>query len=281
MRIFFEKFLSGPYRIFRKIFFRNETLRNDSAIIRYFVEPFIRYLSKRKKFFLFPQDPWNIKLRLLLGWREPGTVKLCPYLISSGMTVLDIGAHVGYYSRLFSELVGPEGKVYAFEPHPPTFALLQRNLLSCKYKNFMLSSKALSDQKGRQQFFEVVAPGGNSLYDVTPLSAKNPQGYVLKKIWHVETATLDDELGEFNNPIIDFIKMDVEGSEPKILKGARNTIARSPKLAMVVEFQIDTLRVAGVSGDAFLKLLEELGFEKILAVDEIQHKIRTLDSKMR
>ena len=67
-------------------------------------------------------------------------------LISSGDWVIDIGANVGHYTKRFSDLVGPQGRVIAVEPVPDTFALLAANVLLFQYRNVTLLNLAASDQ---------------------------------------------------------------------------------------------------------------------------------------
>ncbi|HEY3123578.1 MAG TPA: FkbM family methyltransferase, partial [Thermoanaerobaculia bacterium] len=87
---------------------------------------------------------WRWKFEFLLNWFEWESVVWARRLIRPGMTVLDLGAHVGYYSRLFSGLVGPKGKVYAFEASPENQTMLRRNLDSPRYANVEVVPRAIS-----------------------------------------------------------------------------------------------------------------------------------------
>lgn len=89
---------------------------------------------------------------MLLGCYEQGTTALCKKILRPGMTVVDVGAHIGYYTRLFARLVGPHGKVYAFEPHPDNFAILQRNVR--KFKNVVPVQAAVLDKEGEISLYE-------------------------------------------------------------------------------------------------------------------------------
>jgi hypothetical protein len=112
--------------------------------------------------FIFPRVwewKWEFKRDMLLELYERETVVLCRRMIKPGMTTLDIGAHIGYFTRLFSMLVGTEGKVYAFEPHPENFCLLQTNI--SRFANVILSNKAISDANGVTHLFMSNANSGS------------------------------------------------------------------------------------------------------------------------
>src|SRR5215470_4917006 len=112
--------------------------------------------------FVFP-NVWEwkdeFKRDMVLELYERETVVLCRRMIKSGMTALDIGAHIGYFTKLFSMLVGKEGKVYAFEPHPENFCLLQTN--TSRFANIVLSNKAISDANGVNRLFMSNANSGS------------------------------------------------------------------------------------------------------------------------
>jgi len=113
-------------------------LRSDKAII----EGNTIYLDK------------NDSLRLSTrGSYEPFITKLMKSQIKPGDVVIDVGANIGYYTLLFAKLVGPQGKVYAFEPHPDNFFLLKKNVDVNKYKNIIIEQKAVSNRAGKIKLF--------------------------------------------------------------------------------------------------------------------------------
>src|SRR5215510_7214671 len=85
----------------------------------------VRAYAKIQGFQLPSEQPYNY--RFLTGLYESGTTKVVGKLLRPGMIAIDVGAHIGYYTRLFAKLVGKHGKVYAFEPNPETFAILECN----------------------------------------------------------------------------------------------------------------------------------------------------------
>jgi len=236
----------------------------------------INVFAWREKVVFFPNDPWRFKLRFLLNWHEPESVKACKEIIKPGMNVLDIGAHLGYYSRLFSKLVGPSGTVYAFEPDPPTYKLLVSNISLPKFKNITVIDKAVSDASGKLDFFEMAASGKHSFYDVSQSLANiDPESYLFKDRLSVEAITVDSFLERAGNTKIDFIKMDIEGAEPRALRGMQKTISRSHGLTLLVELNDGSLRAGGSSAGEFLKQLQEFGFE-VKKILDAEGKIKSV-----
>ena len=144
-----------------------------------------------------------------------------------GDIVFDIGAYVGDTALWFSKAVGPQGKVYAFEPEPRNFEKLKANLERNNVTNVIPLQLAVSETKGEMQ---VASGAGSSVItqDDTGTSVK---------------VTTIDKFVEANKlPRVDFIKMDVEGHELKVLKGAHETIqAFKPSLAVSAYHRGDDL----------------------------------------
>jgi FkbM family methyltransferase len=204
------------------------------------------WLARRQSFTTPPN--WDWKINLLLGLHEEGTVKLCRRLIRPGMTVIDAGAHVGYFTRLFAELVGPQGKVYAFEPNPHTFALLKKN--TGQLSNAVLINKGLSRESGQSRLFLNEHEFADSLFQ---------QNDALSSI-HIELISMDEFWQQVGRPYVNFIKMDVEGAEPDILKGATQFLSCQKRLGLVTEFRPVSLEAAGIDPAVFLDLLCSLKF---------------------
>ncbi len=264
-----EFYVSRIYQGFRRRILGGRYLGNNSWPVKFFAEPLIKLLSFQKRMKLFQTDPWGTRLRFLLRWYESETLKACKKIIRPGMVVVDAGAHIGYYTRIFSELAGPEGNVLAFEPHPATFELLSFNVPPSVYPNLKLFPFALSDKRETVEFFEVKGSGKHSFYDVSALTERDPAGYELKQKLKVRAELLDDVLEELGlMGSVDFMKIDVEGAESRVLRGAEKTIRRSKNLKLVVEFNAGALSLAGVAPDDFLKQLRDLGFSQILPLEK-------------
>jgi len=217
----------------------------------------LKALSKITKNEFHPGGYWGTEMRFLLGFYEPESVALCKKFIKPGMNVLDIGSDIGYYAKIFSKLVGQEGKVYAFEPHPFIFGKMLKNLRSLIFKNVYPVQAAVSDKMGKTFLYETKKHGRHSLFDVSKYDEKFE---AIGKI-PIHTVVLDDFLEKEGSPRIDFFKIDVEGGEIGALKGMEKTIKRSNRLAGIIEFNANALSAAGEDPSQFINILHNFGFE--------------------
>ena len=180
------------------------------------------------------------------GVWEPAETALCQRLLRPGMRVVDAGAHAGYYSVLFSHLVGATGGVIAFEPEPANFRMLLANLLLNDCGNVEARPLALAEGRGAE-FLHLCHdnPGDHRLAPV-PGRARI----------RVETIDLDSALA---GAPLDFIKIDTQGAEPRILAGMVNTISvNRERLGCLMEFAPGLLQLAGVSLDQYAAQLTAL-----------------------
>ena len=199
-------------------------------------------------------DPADLSFSLTLGlsrnsykwfWRD-----LCKKEVKSGMTVIDLGAHVGFFTLLFAKLVGDEGKVFAFEPDPDNYALLTRNIALNGYNNVVAIQKAVSNGTGQLKLFlNDYTSRNDSLYS----SNGETQKFVM-----IETISLDEF---FKDLPIDFIKVNIEGAEMAFLQGASKIINGNKNLKMLLEAHVEGLRGIGVSPEEFLDKLTRYRFK--------------------
>lgn len=188
---------------------------------------------------------------------EPGTTRLFRELLEPGQTVIDIGAHAGYYTLLAARAVGATGRVIAFEPAPRNLALLRQNVAQNGYAEIVtVVPSAVSNAVGRQTLLlSGFDTGFHSLQQVGP-RRKGADGGVV-----VETTTVDAYLVGLGWPRVDLVKLDIEGGETAALRGMRGLTARTPGLRLVVEFCPWILRALSMDPAAFLQLLRDEGFD--------------------
>lgn len=145
-----------------------------------------------------------------LGSYERAKQQLFSEQVKPGAVVYDIGANAGFYTLLAARLAGPTGRVYAFEPVPANIARLRRHLSLNRTSNVEVLELAVSDAAGEALFDD--APG----YAVGRLSAA---GRLL-----VKTDTLDQLVASGRLAAPDCLKIDVEGAEASVLRGARQVL---------------------------------------------------------
>jgi FkbM family methyltransferase len=160
---------------------------------------------------------WNRFRSFVYGTWEPEVLRTVTATVKPGMTVMDIGAHIGYYTLLFAKCVGTNGHVVAFEPLPANFELLKRNIRLNELPYVQAISQAVFS---RNEEITLTVP--DDLPHSGDASVYPGRG---TKQFRVPAITLDtfcDSAGL--RP--DILKMDVEGAEYDVLIGARKTIVR-------------------------------------------------------
>lgn len=183
---------------------------------------------------------------------EPTWENLFKHL-NRDFVVLDIGANIGYLSLNFARACS-EGFVFSFEPDSQNFKDLQTNIKLNDFENIKIFKKALGEKSGDAVLFKMYPnnPGANRILSTSPEQSCQHE--------NVEVAALDeiDELKSTNR--IDLIKIDVEGYEMFVLKGARELIEKWRPL-LFVELAEVNLRQQGYSALSLIDFIEELDYE--------------------
>jgi FkbM family methyltransferase len=170
-------------------------------------------------------------------------------LAPAGGVVVDAGAERGFFTARLADLVGPGGRVHAFEPNPWTRANIET--LTAGEPHVLVHPVALSDVAGTAQLHVPIEDGEH----VFALGRLVPHDGLDSDTLSVETATLDERLGEDAERVA-FIKCDVEGQELAVLRGARATLeAARPALLVEIEY-----RHAGPRMGQTFELLASLGY---------------------
>lgn len=204
--------------------------------------------------FIMYVDPKHTPGEMALGepW-EPLTTSLFRRVIRPGDVVIDMGAHWGYFTLLAASLCENSGRVYAFEPHPKNFALLNKNIAANHLSNVVAIQKAVSDRKGETLLFESTRAAEHSL---VPFWGWDADGNSTLPTISVTTVTLDGYLPSVQPRLI---KMDIEGSEFHALQGMKDLVARTPELVLISELNPSYFNQNATIN--FLKELSTLGFD--------------------
>ncbi len=230
-------------------------------------------------FHTMPDDPFWFRFELLTGRHEPETGAQLKRLIKPGMTVLDIGAHVGYYTRRASDIVGANGRVIAFEPNPTNHAMLKQNVGN--RNNVTLMQVALAEEEGTAELYDylMMSASGSLHFDETlrdvQLSgtqrdvdfAPRLDGEFQPQKYTVRTAPVDTLIADAGVSRVDVVKMDIEGAEMGALRGMKETIANSPELALVMEYNPLGLQAFGNVPDESLQEVLDMGFSSLYVIE--------------
>lgn len=194
----------------------------------------------------------SIQRNVYLGTYEPHETAIVRNRLKPGMTFVDAGANVGYFTALAASCVGPSGRVFSFEPQPDSYrkiaAMIERNNLP-QVRAFRCG---LSSAEGILPLY--LAPEGDGEQNATMVE------HGASRCVMVPVKTLDQWARDMQIEQIDLIKIDVEGHEPKVLEGAARLLTERRIKAVLTEFNEVWLRKSGNSSDRLHTSLERAGF---------------------
>jgi len=210
------------------------------------------------KMFLHPNDAFRLSIHGIHGAHD---FKIFKDNVKVGDNVVDLGANVGYFTLILAKLVGPTGKVFAFEPDPRNLTLLKKNIEYNNYKNVIIVPKAVSNVNDKCTLYVGQKTfGQNKIY--------KPEKTRTQKFIPTDSETIRlDDFFKANNLLnkISFIKMDIEGAEVLALSGMKKILKLNKNIKIFTEVEISYLEDAGSSYDQFIDLLTENNFALSLA----------------
>jgi FkbM family methyltransferase len=192
---------------------------------------------------------------LMDGYWEQWITTVFRQAIRAEMQVLDIGANLGWYSLIAADLVGPKGHVTSFEANPSMADIVYRNLLVNGFLDrAKVEAKAVYNESKQLEFQVWERYMGSSSLFATAETATSFND-TLKTV-RVDAVSLDDYFPAGSQ--IDFIKVDAEGAEPYILKGATRLLTENRHVQVMMEFAPSIL--GPTSGDMLYREIAALGF---------------------
>ena len=221
------------------------------------------------KMFLHPNDAFRLSI---YGIHSKLDFEIFKEHVQEGDITIDIGANIGYFTLMLAKLVGPTGKVFAFEPDPRNISLLRKNIEINNYQNIIVIPKAVSNINQKCTLFTSQSSfGQNRIYE--PKKTRNQEFIPIKS----ETIKLDDffkNKDEMGN--IAFVKIDVEGAEKFVLEGMKNVLRSSTDIKIFSEIDLARLDDAGSSYIEVVEFLNKNGFTMFL-VDKKENRTIKID----
>jgi len=189
------------------------------------------------------------------GASEPETADFVRRFLKPGMVFVDVGAHLGEYTLLAASLLGSSGHVHAFEPGPEVFEILRRNIQLNRCANVTASPEAVWEEETLVNF-EV-----NSEPSLSAVQMRN-EGTDGSATIEVRAITLDHYFADPLMPRPNLIKVDVEGAELQVLRGATSLLVLPPSQAPIVIFEYgpSNTKRFGYSADDTIQFLREHGY---------------------
>jgi FkbM family methyltransferase len=197
--------------------------------------------------------------------------------LKQGMIVLDLGGNIGFYTILARNIVGKQGKVITFEPFPRNANLIRSSIKENSFDNVTVVEAAVSDRIGKTILY--LSPDACSEHSLQNLNFKYNNDSVQKNI-QVNIITVDDYLTKngSGNFKVDFIKMDIEGSENRAIKGMKKVLEENKHMNLMTEFWPNGFKVDGSESLDFLEVIESYGFE-INHLDNLTKSVYPVTSK--
>jgi FkbM family methyltransferase len=199
------------------------------------------------------------RLVFMAGEIDPNEFSFLADVLKPGMCVVDVGANEGLFTLFFRKRVGPGGRVIALEPSERELIHLKRNLRINRFLDVDVVPLAIGDHVGRARLS--LAEAGHAGHNALGTPAAPWVSVV--DLLEVEVSTLDTLSNARNWPRIDLIKMDIEGSELRALRGADRLLARDRPM-LLLEAEQESLSLRGAS---FSELLSWLAARNYRAMD--------------
>jgi FkbM family methyltransferase len=189
-----------------------------------------------------------------MGFHELNESRFLNRFLKPGMVLVDVGANQGEFS-LFAAKRLSQGTVYAFEPMNIFFDQLTENISLNQFTNVKTFHCGLSDQSGEVPIYLGTTAGNENEGLGTIFQSQERNRF----IQNIQLRTLDQIATEEKIDTIDFLKIDVEGAELMVLRGARKTLERTRPVVMI-EMSDDTYRAAGYSAEDVKAFFEQINY---------------------
>lgn len=211
----------------------------------------------------FPEKDGGMSKQIeLTGTWDSGEISWILKMVSEGMNCINVGANVGYFTILLSQIIKDSGMVYAFEPAEDIFKILELNINNKKSNNIKIFKKAVGNYDGQiQLFLNDTNCGDNRCYDPKQIIDRygdyRNHGFSDNiVIEQVEICKLDSVL---INKKIDFMLIDTQGFDLFVLEGAEK-ILRNNNVMVMFEFTLEWLNYLNVNYKNIINNILSMGY---------------------
>lgn len=269
-KIFLDK-LIFHYFLFFKRFFNREIIDFElgrqfhNFILKFIKNTNCKIINKSNSDILVQFDGLYFIVRdftiyydlIRYGKFEKTTTHIFHKILKKGMSILDLGANIGYFTLIASKIIGENGKIYSFEPDPITFKYLRTNIKINHISNVELVNKCVSNKNGTITLFH--HPKFHTCHSIIA----SP----LKEAIKVESITLNKKFENRKEEII-FIKMDIEGAEMEALKGMDKILTDNHVQYLLTELNLRLIKGTGKDLDEFISFINKFFSKYFLILDE-------------
>jgi FkbM family methyltransferase len=195
---------------------------------------------------------------------EPVTTRFFRGAVRPGACVVDVGAHIGYYTCLGAVAAGDTGTVHAVEPCDGNLELLRSSVARNRFSTVQIHSCAAAGHAAERRFHLTGSSDSHGFY-AHPLTDT------------VGTTTVHAvPVADLVPGQVQVVKIDVEGAEAEVLEGATPLLERSPGATVIVEWNPECLRNAGTAPAQLPALMQSVGIHGISVLDDSQNRVRDL-----
>lgn len=197
-----------------------------------------------------------------LGEYEPAITNVIRKIVKPGDICFDIGGNIGWFTTLLQTLVGENGEVHSFEPVPPTFKVLEENVKSNDNARVVrLNNFALGEKKGEVDLhiFDNLPDGHASISDF---------GQTEFTVYPCRISTINSYLSDNNIGNVKFVKVDIEGAELMMLKGATNFFKQDVPPIFEIEMALATTSGFGYLPNDIIEFIRNQYEYEFFAINE-------------
>jgi len=200
---------------------------------------------------------------------ETETREAIENILERGDVFVDLGANIGFFTLLAARIVGPEGKVFAFEPTPSTRKFLVKNVLENDFNDrVVIENYAISDRRSKAKFSVTALSEYNSIC----VGEGGREGTI-----EVDTISLDEYFLEKGMMRVDLIKMDIEGQELPAMRGMGNINEGNQEIKIIFEYHKEHIKYNKLTSIEIFQLLKDYGFKNFTVLFREPYKIKIPD----